>query len=216
MGIVAYYVHVDAQQLQEVRTKPAIVFQMESIPRFKDAELFDMDKDWQVIPWLLSKKKREEQKWAAAQGAVLYRDDADQLSNDDFKRAIAEERKRLGVTSDPDATDEMPNDAALTAIEGRGTKDQRDEAITLGLGGARVFSPTEVKALSAELSKLGAKDLRSTFNREEMARWNVGDIEWLSEEDSVLEEFLIPAFTRLQAFYKHAAGSSHYVLVIYQ
>jgi hypothetical protein len=60
MSIVAYYVHLTAEQMDQVRPAPAKLWQMRSDARFSGAEIFDMDKDWQVIPWLLSQKKREE------------------------------------------------------------------------------------------------------------------------------------------------------------
>jgi len=213
MGIIAYYVHLTAEQMQELRAAPNRLWHMDSDPRFIGAELFDMDKEWEVIPWLLSEKKRAEHKWQTAQNAAGMRDID---GPDAFTRAVDEERKKLGVTTTADETDKMPDDPVLIAIEGRGTKEQEDEAITFGLGGARVFTPSEVKVMAEQLSKVHADDMRRTFNKKEMARWEVGGTGWLEEDDSVVDECLIPAFRDFQAFYKRAANSGHFVLVVYQ
>jgi len=215
MSVIAYYVHLNAEQMAQIRATPSKLWQMSGDVAFADAELYDMDKDWQVIPWLLSEKKREEQKWQAAQMAALMRKDIDRKDTEGFKRALTEERQKLGVTASVEETNNMPNDGVLTAIEGRGTKDQRDEAISFGMGGARVFPPLEVKSLWEQLSKLDTKDIQSHFDRQEMARWDVGGIGWLEEDDSVLDKALIPTFKKFQAFYKRAAESGHYVLVVY-
>lgn len=214
MSIIAYYVHLTAEQMAQLRLAPEKVWQMRSDPAFAEAELFDMDKNWQVIPWLLSEKKREEQKWQRAQTAALIRRVVPLGDREGFKRVLAEEREKLGVTTDVATTNKMPNDPALIAIEGRGSTEQRDELISFGMGGARVFPPAEVKMLSEELSKIGAEELRRNFNRREMSRWDVGGVGWLQEKDSVLDEFLIPTFKKVQGFYNRAATSEHYVLVI--
>jgi uncharacterized protein DUF1877 len=216
VSVIAYYVHLDAEQMQELRAAPAKLWRMRGDAKFAGAELFDMDKDWQVIPWLLSEKKREEQQWQAAQMAALMRKDIAPQDSKGFEKALAEERKKLGVTSDPDTTNRMLNDPVLTAVEGRGTKDQRDEAINFGMGGARVFPPPEVKSLAGQLSKIEPAELRRHFDRKQMARWDVGGLGWLEEDDSVLDQALIPTFKRFQAFYNRAAEAGHYVLVVYQ
>jgi hypothetical protein len=148
--------------------------------------------------------------------AVMMRTDVDPHDDGKFAKALAEERQDLGVTSDANMTNAMPNDAALLAIEGRGAKNQRDEAINFGMGGARVFSPSEVKALAEQLGRIPAAEMRLHFNRTEMARWDVGGLDWLGEPDSVLESILIPEFQKLQAFYRRAAETGHYILVVYQ
>lgn len=216
MSVIAYYVHLNAEQLERVRATPSKLWQMRSDAAFAGSELYDMDKDWQIIPWLLSEKKRNEQCWQTAQMKAFMRKDIDRKNKDAFKRALDEERQKLGVTASVEETNRMPDDAVLTAIEGRGTEDQRDERISFGMGGARLFPPSEVKALWQELSKIEAKDLRGRFDRKEMARWDVGGLGWLQEDDSVLDMALIPTFKRFQEFYKRAADFGHYVLVVYQ
>jgi hypothetical protein len=84
------------------------------------------------------------------------------------------------------------------------------------MGAARVFKPDEVRKLSAALDKVTDADLRSTFDRKTMAKLDVGGMGWLEEPDAVLDEFLIPAFHRLRAFYADAAKRGHHVFVVYQ
>jgi hypothetical protein len=216
VSIIAYYVHLNAEQMQELRADPQRLWRMRDDEQFSGTELFDMDKDWLVIPWLLSPKKREEQQWQTAQTAALMRKDIAPRDAEGFQKAVEEERKRLGVTSDRDMTDGMPDDPVLAAIEGRGTKDQRDDAINFGMGGARVFLPSEVKSLAEQLSKIEPDELRRHFDRKEMARWNVGGMGWVEEDDSVLDQILIPTFRKFQAFYHRAAQADHYLLVVYQ
>jgi hypothetical protein len=214
MGIIAYYVHVSAEQMQLLRAAPANLWQMQGDAKFEGAELYDMDKDWQIIPWLLSEKRREEQKWEIAQLAASMRKGVSIRDRSAFEQAVEDERKRLGVTTNMELTNKMPDDVALIAIEGRGSADQRDEAIDLGLGPARVLPPKEVKELSEQLAALGPDDLGRHFDRKEMARWDVGGFDWLDDDDPALE-FLITAFDKLKAFYKRAAESGHFVLIVH-
>ena len=216
MSVIAYYAHVTAEQMQHVREAPQQLWHIRENPKLAGAELFDMDKDYQVISWLLSEKKRDEAKGEAAQMAAMMRKDIARNDKEAFKKALAEERAKLGVTVDLATLYEMPDDPIVTAIEGRGTEDQRDEAITFGMGGARVFPPAEVKALSEQIQKIQPSDLHRHFNRKEMAVWDVGGIGWLEEDDDVLDKALMPAFKRFQEFYKRAAEANQYVLVIYQ
>jgi hypothetical protein len=44
----------------------------------------------------------------------------------------------------------------------------------------------------------------------------VGGVGWLDENDSVLDEFLVPQFNKSQRFYIEAEKLGHNVLVIYQ
>ena len=216
MSIIAYYVHVNDVQLQAVREKPALVWNIKSDPRFAKAALFDLDKDYEVLAWLLSAKKRREQAQEVATHRAIDRETQSKSNYDkaEFKRVVTEELGKLGVSSED--TDMLVSDSVLDAIEGRGTKAQRDPKINFGLGNPRVFKPDEVKRLSKALDKVTDADLRKSFDRKAMAKFDVGGMGWLEEKDSVLDEFLIPAFHRLRAFYSDAAKSGQYVLVIYQ
>jgi hypothetical protein len=216
MSIIAYYVHVDEAQLQAVREQPALIWNINSDPRFPKAALFDIDKDYDVLAWLLSEKKRKEQARQIASYLAIGREEASGRAFDkaEFARVKAEELAKLGAK--PQDTDALPTDAALEAIEGRGTPSQRDPKLNLGMGAARVFKPEEVRKLSAALDNVTDADLRRTFDRKTMAKLDVGGMGWLEEPDSVLDEFLIPAFHRLRAFYADAAKRGHYVFVVYQ
>jgi hypothetical protein len=215
MSIIAYYVHVDDAQLQALREQPALAWDISSDPRFASAALFDIDKDYDVIAWLISAKKRKEQAQQVARYRAIERERESGADYDktQFTGVLNEELQKLGVP--PEDTNAIPTDPALEAIEGRGMESQRDPKINFGLGNARHFKPDEVRRLSEALDAVTAADLRKSFDRAEMARFDVGGMGWLEEEDSVLDEFLIPAFWKLQAFYRQAAKSGHHVLVIY-
>ena len=49
-----------------------------------------------------------------------------------------------------------------------------------------------------------------------MAKFEVGGMDWLSEGDTVFDDFLAPAFYKIRSFYIDASKLGHYVLVIYQ
>lgn len=216
MGITAYYVHVDAGQLKSLREKPALVWNIRNDSRFAKAGILSVDKDWQVLSWLASSKKRKEQQQSVAMMNVMSRKNSDELMNDDakYEKALSQERAELGITAED--TNALPTDPILTAIEGRGIEKQRDPKLNFGLGGARVFPPEEVKILAVSFSKFKESELRANFDRKVMAKFDVGGIGWLEERDSVLDEFLIPNFRQLSKFYQYAAKMNHYVLVIYQ
>lgn len=216
MGIVAYYVHVDESQLAALREQPAIVWNIGSDPRFAKAALMDVDKDWEVLSWLASAKKRKEQEQYAATMNVVTRPGHEKLPIDKkvFEEAVGRERRKLGVGSDDGKA--MPMDPLLEGIEGRGTQTQRDPQLNFGLGYGRVFQPAEVKRIAVAFSNVKVTDLRARFDRKTMARFDVGGMGWLQEPDSVFGDFLWPAFHRLSGFYREAAQADHHVIVFYQ
>ena len=216
MSIIAYYLHVDDTQLRAVREQPALSWNVNSDPRFASAALLDVDKDYEVLAWLLSAKKRKEQAHQVANFRAINREieSGSDFDKAKFRAVEAEELQKLGVT--PEDTDALPTDPLLEALEGRGTEAQRDPKINFGLGNARLFTPAEVKRLAAAIERTTEADLRRSFDRVEMAKFEVGGMDWLDEDDSVLVEFLTPAFQKVRSFYMDAAKLGHHVLVIYQ
>lgn len=216
MSILAYYVHITDVQLQAVRERPALIWNINNDPRFAKAALFDVDKDYEVLAWLLSPKKKSEQVQQLARYRAIDRETASKANynKEEFKLAVKEELTKLEAAEED--TTALATDAVLEAIEGRGTDAQRDPKINFGLGAARLFKPNEVKKLSAALQKVTDADLLKSFNRKTMEKFDVGGIAWLDEQDSVLDEILLPSFHKLRAFYSDAAKSGHYVIVIYQ
>lgn len=210
MGIVAYYLDVDAKQLAALKENPALVWNIRSDPRFAKATIIDVDKDWQILSWLASPVKRAEQchetAWYEAD-----RNGGDQATPEKFEEMTAAAAKKLGCPAD-----KQESDTLLKAIEGRGSEKQREPALNFGLGGARVFRPEEVKLIAVSFSRFDPATLRRNFNRKEMARFNVGGMDWNTESDRVLDEFLVPAFRQVSSFYQRAARLNHHVLVIYQ
>ncbi len=215
MGIVAYFARVRVDQLERLKGEPEKFWSIPDSPNFSGAELTDLDRDWEILSWLLSPKKREEQKHQTVTVAVMHRNNAREIMEDDvaWAAAMKEEQTRLGIElSEPD---DLPSDAVLVAIEGRGSEEQRVQEINFGLGGARLFSTDEVHSLARELAKIGPEDLRANFVPEVMEKVDVGGIGWLTEPPSVLEEFIVPRLERLKEFYKNAAGANQCVLVVY-
>jgi hypothetical protein len=93
-----------------------------------------IDKDWRALSWLLSAKAREEQKYEAVQFAVMRTPGAKNLHGPAWDDAKL--RKALELGFELVDTKLMPDDPALTAIEGRGPRDPR--LAEIGYGG-RVF-----------------------------------------------------------------------------
>ena len=216
MSIIAYFVHVNAEQLRLVREQPAIVWHIASDPRFAKAAMVDIDKDWEVISWLASNKKRKEQQRFTVTMKALDRPEAKSLQGSDpaYRKILTDEAHKLGVKLvDPDS---LPTDPLLEAIEGRGTERQHDAAIDLGMGGARVFSVAEVRSLAHALAAARESDLRAAFDRHEMQRFDVGGMAWEDEDNSILDDILLPEFRKLRDFYRSAAELGDQVLVVYQ
>ncbi len=210
MSIVAYYIDVDANQLQILKDKPALVWNIRSDPRFAKASMVDLD-EWQAVAWLASPVKRIETCHQAVWHVASETKAGKAANREQFKGLAAKSVLQFGCPPEAKHADHL-----LTAIEGRGKPAQRVPALDFGLGGARLFSPAEVKQIAVSFSAFKLADFRTSFNREEMARHNVGGNDWLDEPDSVRDEFLAPAFTRVSDFYQRAAKMNHHVLVIYQ
>ncbi|MFO1251387.1 MAG: DUF1877 family protein [Inhella sp.] len=216
MSIIAYFLHLDEAQLQAVRQQPALVWSAKGDPRFVSAKLIDLDKDYEVLAWLLSPKKRLEQAQQLARYKAIDRETEEKAdySKADFERVVEGELKKLGVSGDD--PNRLPTDPLLEALEGRGTEAQREPRVNFGLGNARLFTPTEVRRLSEALAGVGATQLRAAFDRTIMAKFDVGGMDWLSERDAVFDDFLAPAFYKIRSFYIDASKLGHHVLVIYQ
>jgi len=211
MGIVAYYLDVDAAQLAVLRAKPALVWNIASDPRFAKSSMVEVDKDWEILSWIASPKKRVERCHEAAWNKAFAQDIDSRQSRETFMKSVAQSAKELACPPDDGEVDPL-----LKAIEGRGAENEREPALDFGMGAARVFSPTEVKLLSVSFSKFDLATLRRNFDRKEMARFEVGGMDWETESDEVLDEFLLPSFDKIRDFYQRAARMKHHVLVIYQ
>ena len=211
MSIVAYYLDVDAAQLATLKATPSLVWNIHSDPRFAKASMIDNDKDWEILSWLASPEKRAEKCHETAWKMAHKKDEDLKVSRDEFKNLVAMSAKELGC---PPETQEA--DSLLKAIEGRGAENELEPALNFGLGAARVFRPDEVKLLAVSFEKFDLTALRKQFDRKEMARFEVGGMDWETEPDQVLEQFLVPSFEKVSNFYQRASQLNHYVLVIYQ
>ncbi len=211
MGIVAYYVDVNAAQFAALKAKPALVWNIASDPRFAKASMVDVDKDWEVLSWIASSKKRVEKCHEAAWNKAFSQDVDSKQSREAFLKSVAQSAQDLACPPDDGEVDPL-----LKAIEGRGTEKQREPALDFGMGAARVFSPAEVELLAASFARFDLVTFRRNFDRKEMARFDVGGMDWETESDTVLDEFLLPSFKAIRDFYQKAARLKHHVLVIYQ
>ena len=210
MSIVSYHARVSESLLGALQTNPDLFWTLPQNAGPAEAELLYIDKDWRALSWLLSAKAREEQKHDAAFFALTRRPDADGLDKAAWDAAKAREASILGFELVD--TEAMPDDPALTAIEGRGPRDER--LAEIGYGG-RAFVPTEVANLTAALDHITGADMREHFDPQVMEVLDVAGMMWTEEDPDVLDTILIPIFDRLKAFYADAARAGQYVLVVH-
>jgi hypothetical protein len=211
MSVVSYHARVTEGFLEALRTNPDLFWELPKNTGPAEEELLFIDKDWMAISWLLSPKAREEQKHEAAMFAVSRRERrGEKLEGPAWRAAKAEEAAKLGVELVD--TKLMPDDPALTAIQGRGPIDER--LANVGYGG-RVFTPTEVADLTAALDHITETDVRANYDPRVMEDFDVAGILWTEEEPDVLETILVPIFIGLKAFYGRAARAGQYVLVVH-
>lgn len=212
MSIVSYHARVDERVLAALPTNPDLFWELPKKAGPAEVESFYIDKDWSALSWLLSAKKREEQKYDAVQFALARRKiDVEKRDNETWHAAMAREASKLGF--ELVETEGMPDDPALIAIEGRGPSDARLAGI--GYGG-RVFVPTEVAALSAALDRITEADMRAHFDPKAMEEFDVAGLPWTDEEEAdSLDKILIPIFNGLKAFYGRAARAGQYMLVVH-
>jgi hypothetical protein len=211
MSIVSYHARVDESFLGTLQTNPDLFWELPKRAGPAEAELLFIDKDWRALSWLLSAKGREEQKQEAVQFARMWTtSSAGKFGR--FSGPSAKVQKTAGMVIDMVDTKLMPDDPALTAIEGRGPQDPR--LAEIGYGG-RVFTPAEVADLSAALDGITDGDLRAQFDPQVMEDFDVAGILWTEEEPDVLDVILLPVFNRLRAFYGRATRAGQYVLVVH-
>jgi len=124
MSIVSYHARVDESFLGTLQTNPDLFWELPKKAGPAEAELLFIDKDWRALSWLLSAKAREEQKQEAVQFARMWATS----SVGKFGRSpgpSARVQKTAELVIELVDTKLMPDDPALTAIEGRGLRDAR-------------------------------------------------------------------------------------------
>ena len=211
MSVVSYHVRIDERMLEALEANADLFWEIPESPGSANGELLYLDKDWAVLSWLLSSKAREEQKHDVAGFALKTGEDRepDHVSLDAWRAAKAQAATKLGFQLVD--TKSMPDDPALTAIQGRRPRDSRFKQIGYG---ARTFNPDEVADLSASLDLLTEADLREQFDPQLMESLDVEGIRWTEEDPDVFDKILLPCFDRLKEFYRLAAQARQLVLVV--
>jgi hypothetical protein len=193
MSLVKYYIRLAPEQVEPLaRLGVEGVYALPALD-FPNADLLYLDGVWQTMAWLLSPKKRAEDAYMTG----LVGDDMDDLSE-----------ATLALGREADA---FPQDRALVAIEGG--SDVVEERIE-GLGPARLFASHEVVELATALSAFTGEDIRRAFDAPAMEANQVFPGDWIAEGQSILEEYVIPNFVRLQAFYTLAAATGQQMMVL--
>ena len=193
MSVVVTYVRLSHEQLERAALHPDVIHRLggeEDHPAYGGAETLYFDKAYEPIAWLLSPLARAQ----ADHTDRLFRnpDEPDEAA-----------RSRVA------AMKAMPIDPAWEALHGdRGHVDPRFD---IGLDPPAVMSPDKVRALSEVLDKISRADLERHFDLAEMDRL---DLCYLDEED-VMDEYVLPEFERLQAFYRAAAANNQVVMVLF-
>lgn len=194
MSVVVTYVRLSEQQLALAAQHPDVAetFLEEEIghPDFRGAEALYLDKAYQPIAWLLS---------------PLARAEADHL---DRLIKCPEESDDV-VRNRVDTISAMPIDPSFEAIHGN--RSYVDDRFSIGLDPPAVLPTEKVRSLTEALDRITRTDLETQFDLEEMDRL---DLCYLDEED-VMDEYIFPAFERLQAFYRAAAENNQVVMVVF-
>jgi hypothetical protein len=193
MSRICYYVRTGEAALDILSNEPDSIFSdLRDLP--SGSEVVDIDKAYDAIAWLASPLKRAE----ALHSARLIADPG--WSDADVRESIC----RLN---------EMAADDALIAIEG--VTDERIDGFDFGLGGAAVFRPGKVQSLALALSKLDEDTLRRNADFALMDQHDVQPGDWQKEGEDTLAAYILPALSRLKAFYATASELKQIVLVVW-
>jgi hypothetical protein len=209
MSVIASYARVGAEDLERIRAKPDVFWQIAEMPWDGSAtapeasERLELDKMWEGLSWLCSPLGRAE----AHHMAAVMNIDIGIEGKEAFKTALAKEVSAMGLSwVDPDT---LPADPVLAAIQGRKGENQTSDIAEFGLH-ACVFSPAEVQELSSALNAINLDQLRDRFDVREIEALSLpGD--W---EESELDEFYLPSLARLKNLYANAAEGGQHVVVV--
>lgn len=214
MSIVAYYARLNAAQIEQFSSDPST---LESGAE-PGIEIIDVDRAYEPVAWLLSERKRAEQ----AHWAMLMRDmEARETVRPSFLARIARRFQKkqafqpsAALDAKAAAAEAIEMDSLVVAIEGR--SENRDERFELGLDPPAVFTPDEVAMLSSALQAVQPAALEQQFNPSLMDDMSVFPQHWQEEGRELMDTYVIPAFVRLQAFYRDAHAEGQHVLVWYE
>lgn len=191
MSIICYYVRVAPRRLETLTTEDIFPeYPAEPV----GLEIVDIDKAYEALAWLASPRKRAEM--ASMRQARL-----------DSEWSADKQR-----TSDA-RLETIPEDAALTALEGRSSLELA--SIDCGMGPSAFLLPEQVSALSAALSEITEDVLRGQLDFRAMEDNDVQPGWWAEDGEETFRVYLMPALKRLQCFYAVAALENEAVIVVW-
>ena len=196
MSVVVYYARLSSEQLERLANSPESARSLilaggsESHPDFPGLGRLYLDRAYEPIAWLLSPRARAE---------------ADHMRRLVENPSDPPEAARGRVA----AIDAMPMDPAYEALHG--SRSYVDDRFAIGLGSPAVFPVAKVRALSAALDQISCADLERGFDREEIVRVGMT----YCDDDDIMDEYILPEFKRLQAFYRAAAANNQVVMVVF-
>ena len=190
MGIVLEYLRGPERVLREM-VKNDRVAGRDTHPA--EVASFDIDKDYAVLAWFASARRRAED---AYNTRLMNEPD---WPDDEIAAAAA-------------VLDRLPVETALLAIEGR--IDDRLEPVEVGLGGF-LIPPAHVATLSRAVQELDADAFRARIDPVAMNRDDIGGADWEEDAEEMMELVVVPGLRRLQHFYDAASRAGEAVLLSY-
>jgi hypothetical protein len=214
MSIVAYYARLSPQQRASWAAAPTDP--VADIAGFPGAEMIDVDRAWTPIAWLVSKRKRLEDRhnWRVLSDDPAFA--APRPSWSSRVRALFGGKPPVrcaAIDASLAEVDAVELDAPLVAVEGR--SDVTEARLDFGMGPAAVFDPAAVKALASALAAIDPARLEEHLDPASMDRDEVFPGTWLEDSAELMAEYIHPNFARLRALYERAAGHDQCVVVWY-
>ena len=193
MSVVATYVRLSPEQLELAAAEdPKVVLDLGregNDPAYQGTETLYFDKGYRSIAWLLSPLARAE--------------------DDHLARLIESPDELEAARARVAAIGAMHVDPAFEALYG--DRSHVDERFDIGLDPPAVMSWEKVRTLSAVLDGISSADLEGRLDRGEMIRVGMN----YADEDDLMDDYILPNFERLQAFYREAAAQGQVVMVVF-
>jgi hypothetical protein len=211
LSIVANYARLSAAQLSQWIDAPSQEPE-EFVRQLSDAESMDIDQAWGPMAWLISGTKRleDEHNWRVMHDPSFV-DPKPGLMGRLLGKKIGLPKAVVDSLAKLDAAEIDP---PLVAIEGRA--ERHEERLDFGMGGAAIFHPDQVEALSRSLNSISPNQLRTNLDPERMDELGVFPGHWVEEGQELMEEYILPNLARLKTFYQSAASLRQCVVMWYR